>query len=331
MTKISNSTDELIQHFLLAENFPEFSKILKGVLPAHVKLIWGQKVIYKQFFESWQAAGFTILPNHYYSPIPDISSFRNLDLSKPLSLPALDFKDDDYLHTLTKLSKFKNEYADFANRNEPRTDGLWFSGGPFGRPDTDAAYSLVRSLKPSRIVEIGSGHSTLVLAEACQRNINDGSNVEFISIDPYPSDVIGLSPKGLSRHIKEPVENLPMSFFEELNANDVLFIDSSHVYRRGGDVEYEFFDIIPRLKPGVWIHVHDIFLPNHYPVDWVINEHIFWNEQYLLAAFLSFNSEFEMTLPLAYLSAKYPDFVMNIFPGMESKPYGGSFWFRRVS
>jgi hypothetical protein len=126
------------------------------------------------------------------------------------------------------------------------------------------------------------------------------------------------------------VEDVGVETFEQLQARDVLFIDSSHVVRIGGDVTYLFLEVLPRLQPGVVIHVHDIFFPGDYPRDWVVEQFRFWSEQYLLQAFLAFNSAFEVLLCNGYLQSKYAPVLRATF---ARSPWwgGGSFWMRRIA
>ncbi len=119
-----------------------------------------------------------------------------------------------------------------------------------------------------------------------------------------------------------------MKFFSQLQSGDILFIDSSHTVKIGGDVNYLFLEVLPRLKPGVIVHVHDIFLPFEYRRDWVLDEFRFWNEQYLLQAFLTFNSEFEVLLANYYLSSHHKEHLQAAFPDLPGW-IGGSFWMRR--
>lgn len=149
-----------------------------------------------------------------------------------------------------------------------------------------------------------------------------------MSIDPFSAKFEKLLEKGFpgfGRLIKKPVENIELSFFDELEANDILFIDSSHVIRLMGDVLFLYLEVIPRLKPGVIIHAHDILLPKHILKEWIFKRHWFWTEQYLLWAFLSFNTKYEILFSAQYMK-KYTGELQSIFPGYWA---GGSFWFRR--
>ncbi len=128
--------------------------------------------------------------------------------------------------------------------------------------------------------------------------------------------------------IQKKVEDVELEFFSQLQSGDILFIDSSHTVKIGGDVNYLFLEVLPRLRPGVIVHVHDIFFPFDYRRDWVLDEFRFWTEQYMLRAFLAFNSDFEVLLCNNYLAYRYLDHFKATFP---SSPWwgGGSFWMRR--
>jgi hypothetical protein len=130
--------------------------------------------------------------------------------------------------------------------------------------------------------------------------------------------------------LPKKVQEIPLSTFAKLERNDVLFIDSSHVLTIGSDVRYEYLDILPRVKPGVLVHCHDIFLPAEYPKEWVLDDHRFWNEQYLLQAFLTFNNEFEVLWAGSYMHLKHPDLLAAAIPSYrQEKCYPKSFWIRR--
>jgi hypothetical protein len=181
------------------------------------------------------------------------------------------------------------------------------------------------------VIEIGSGFSTLIAAEAAQANaLRDGHTTEITAIEPNPRDFLLERTAQRWELIRSPVEDVPMAVFAELQANDILFIDSSHVVRIGGDVVYEYLEVIPRLAPGVLVHVHDVFFPYDYPREWVMNMHRFWTEQYLLQAFLSFNSAFEILVSTSILHADHPERMREAFSSYPPGEYNpASFWMRR--
>jgi predicted O-methyltransferase YrrM len=179
---------------------------------------------------------------------------------------------------------------------------------------------MVRLLRPSRIVEIGSGWSTTVTAAA----IEDGElATKLTCIEPYPRDFLRSMGHVLTLR-EERVELTPPSVFAELEAGDLCFIDSSHVVKTGSDVVHELLEVVPRLADGVVVHVHDVFIPEDYPKGWVENG-FNWNEQYLLQAYLVGNTRAEVLLMNHYLAIRHPEAVRAAFGSME--PNGSSVWF----
>jgi hypothetical protein len=173
-------------------------------------------------------------------------------------------------------------------------------------------------------------------------NKADGVHTELVAVDPFPNAVLQKGFPGLSQVVPQKAEDLSLDFFADLNDGDVLFIDSTHTVKIGGDVTFLFLEVLPRLKPGVFVHIHDIFWPRHYPQKFVLESHYFWAEQYLLQAFLAFNDRFEILWCGNYLTEKYPEHLKEIFPllgGISEEEavskYGlhyssNSFWMRRV-
>jgi predicted O-methyltransferase YrrM len=155
---------------------------------------------------------------------------------------------------------------------------------------------MVRHFQPQLIIEVGSGFSTLVLSQAAAKNKNSA----LICVDPFPPEFLRKDIPALRSFVEAKVQDMDVEFFAQLAPGDILFIDTSHTVKIGGDVNYLFLEVLPRIKPGVLVHVHDIFLPFEYRRDWVMDEFRFWTEQYLLQAFLSFNSEFEVLMANYY-------------------------------
>jgi hypothetical protein len=184
---------------------------------------------------------------------------------------------------------------------------------------------MVRHLRPSRILEVGSGFSTRLSALAALKN----GNTELICVEPSPDEALQRGFAGVSTLIKERVQDVDAELFNQLGDGDVLFVDSSHVSTIGSDVNYLLLDVLPRLNAGVVVHFHDVYLPFEFRKDWVLEELRFWNEQYLLHAFLAFNHDFEVVFGNNYMEHEFPREMRNIFP---SSPWwgGGSFWIRRV-
>lgn len=155
---------------------------------------------------------------------------------------------------------------------------------------------------------------------------------KLIAVEPYPTDFLKKGFPGLSNLISKKVQEIPLSYFESLEAGDILFIDSSHVLKIGSDVQYLYLELIPRLKKGVIIHCHDIFLPNEYPMKFAIEEHWFWSEQYLLQAFLAFNESFKVLWAGQFMHLHHPELLENSFSSYDrmSKNSPGSLWMQKT-
>jgi len=255
--------------------------------------------------------GYHIRPIHYYEPLPDFQSITAEQITRRREFPGTDFRWDDQLSLLNSLVAYRDELSSL----DFNFDNDFFSGF-----DAAVYYSVIRHLKPQRIIEIGGGYSTQLANKALTAN---GSG-KLTCIEPYPERL-----NGAGRNvelIQKRVEEINADFFSSLTANDILFIDSSHTVKFGSDVCYEFLEILPRLASGVWVHVHDIFFPHDYPAEWLIKRRLALNEQYLLEAFLSFNEQFQVALSNYWLSLEHEESVMKLW---AAGPSASSFWIHR--
>jgi predicted O-methyltransferase YrrM len=291
----------------------------------------GRDRFLRRSFNIWQFLGFHVTPNHYYEPIPDTRRIPKSLWSQLSALPGVDMRDQAQVALLASLSAFRNEYAAFPLDRTGNMHDYYVNNRRFESVDGEVLYSLIRQLQPKRLVEVGSGASTLLSAKAVLRNSAEGHLCDFTSIDPYPPDELRHNLTGLSRLVVKPVQGVPLDVFTALEGGDVLFIDSSHVVRIGGDVLFEFLEVFPRLRKGVLIHIHDIFLPSEYPEKWVFKEKRFWSEQYLLQAFLSFNDAFEVVWASSYMHLRHPEMLEEAFPSYRrDRRWPGSFWMRKI-
>jgi hypothetical protein len=154
-------------------------------------------------------------------------------------------------------------------------------------------------------------------------------SIALTFIDPDPSTVRALlKPDDRAEIIAAPLQDVPLARFDDLEANDILFVDSTHVAKTGSDVNRILFDILPRLKPGVHIHFHDMFYPFEYPKEWVYEGRA-WNEDYFVRAFLEFNDAFEIVLFGTYLIRFHRDWFARHMPLCLENP-GGALWMKRV-
>jgi len=296
------------------------SNFIASIMPLFVN---GGKL--RDVFPVWEQHGFHVTPVHFYQPIPDTRSLPETLWNRPSKLVGIDMNEALQLDLLRKeFPKFRDEYNQLPATPSGETPRFYLNNGLFGGTDALVAYCMVRHFQPRLIIETGSGLSSLLLCEAATKN--NGANL--ICIEPFPQKFLKEGFPGLNQLIEKKVQDVDLEFFSQLQSGDILFIDSSHTVKIGGDVNYLFLEVLPRLKPGVIVHVHDIFLPFDYRRDWVMEEFRFWTEQYLLQAFLTFNSEFEVLMANSYLSYYYEADLKATFPTLNSW-IGGSFWMRR--
>jgi hypothetical protein len=257
-----------------------------------------RKPPFRQFaarlFRVGQKLGINITPKHFYWPIPDLELLSHKDWTTRSLSDGVALQLDEQLRMLEgSLLPFCQE-CDFPEQPSGCDHEFHFNNGFFERVDAEIAYAMVRYLRPRRIVEIGSGQTTRLLAAALDRNAAEGWRGELVAIEPYPDALLRRGFPGLSHLATQKVQQVPMEVFTRLEDRDILFIDSSHVVAVDSDVIHEYLRILPKLKQGVVIHSHDIFMPADYPQKFVMTNLCFWSEQYLLEAFLSYNRAFEV-------------------------------------
>jgi hypothetical protein len=266
-------------------------------------------------------------------PIPDTRTLTDDLWDKKSEMVGIEFNDNAQLKLLKSFKdNFRSEYDNFPLEKTDIPHQYYVNNRDYGAVDGEILYSMIRHFKPNLIIEIGSGHSTYLSAQAVlKNNESDGHEGNLIAIEPYPRGVLAEGFPGLTKFIQKNVQEVELEFFRELNKNDILFIDSSHVLKIGGDVQYEYLEILPGLNPGVIVHIHDIFLPGEYPEYWVKDMFRFWNEQYLLQAFLSFNEHFEVLFANNYINQNYPEKYEESFKNYNSlKTNPGGFWIRKT-
>jgi methyltransferase family protein len=287
-----------------------------------------------RYFDLWQARGFHVTPVHFYQPVPDTRTLRDSLWTERGETPGVDFREADQVDLLRSLAAdYRSEYERLPREPEGAPYDFYLNNGGFRSVDAEILYCMIRRFKRRRMIEIGSGLSTCLAAGAILKNSDEASSTpcRFTAVDPYPAAIVRDGIPGLSELLATEVQDVPICSFLELEQDDILFIDSSHVLRIGSDVQYECLEILPRLRPGVLVHVHDIFLPAEYPRGWVLGQKRFWTEQYLLQAFLAFNEVFRVLLAASYLHLRRPDVLESAFPSYDrSVEWPGSFWMRRV-
>jgi len=281
---------------------------------------------YIKYFPFWEKNGFHITPNHFYQPIPDTRTLKNELWDRESELAGIDMNIDLQLDLLRNVfPRYSKEYNKFPHQKTNIPHEFYFNNDMFDGIDALVLYCMVRHFKPKMIIEVGSGYSTFISAKASLRN----RNTKLVCIEPYPNEILKQGFPGLTEFITKKVEDVDLDFFSRLESGDILFIDTSHVIKIGGDVNFLYLEVIPRLKKGVIVHIHDIFFPKEYPKSWVSGEYRFWTEQYILQAFLAFNSAFKILFCNSYMGLKYPSEMKSTFPHSPWWLHGGSIWIRK--
>lgn len=296
----------------------------------------------KRFFSLWEKRGYHITPVHFYEPIPDTRQFGEDILSRMSEMPGVDLNIEGQTALLDRFaSAYRAEYERFPSKPTGRAEDFYFGNMLFETVDAEILYCMIREFKPRRLIEIGSGFSTRVSVAAIRKNktLDPGYECEITCVEPNPRAEIRQGLGGLIRLVESRAQDLPVEFFADLEENDILFIDSSHIVSVGSDVCFEYLEVLPRLRKGVIVHVHDILLPRQYVEHWHTMK-MFWNEQFLLQAFLAFNSSFEVIWAGNYMHAHHSDLLAHAFPSYTAlmkaddprRPIQGhkSFWMRRV-
>jgi hypothetical protein len=257
-------------------------------------------------------------PGHYYSPIPDMgeieSRHEQLFDRRRREVPGIDLREADQLQWL-EACRDSLEEAPRRWRRFKANNGFFSDG------DACIAAAMVRHVHPAHVIEVGSGFSSAAMLDANESWL--GGTSRFTFIEPYPERLLGVLGAQASEHevIVDQVQNVPVSRFQALRANDILFIDSSHVAKIGSDVNYLVAEVLPALASGVIVHVHDIFWPFEYQQRFV-RDGWAWNEAYVLRAFLQFNARFEIVYFADFIAQCHPERIM---PAMRDV---SSLWLR---
>ena len=306
----------------------DWSRATKQELQAHLRSLLAQVG-----FRRLQQAGFHVQGNDYYSPLNDVDFLEaNPDLwvNPPLTPPAINWRLDEQLAAARELAPFVSELADVPA--EPAGDCSRFAwkNNFWENADALVQYGLVRARKPKRYVEIGCGWSSLLLKRALERNRAEGHDCAVTLIEPYPNPAIFRHlPSTWTIH-RKMIQRADPAIYDQLEAGDVLFYDGSHCAKVGSDVNWFFFHVLPRLKPGVLIHIHDISLPHEYPKPWIFDRGQTWNEQYVLQAFLMHNDAYRITLANRFIFLHRQTELERLY-GKIQPVYGSSFWMEKVS
>jgi hypothetical protein len=272
-------------------------------------------------------------PGHYYSPIPDEQTalmIAERSRDKLFNLKGIDLREESQIKLFDDLVPYMKESS---FRNEQKIEGHRFynKNGAYGYSDALILEAMIRHLKPTRIIEAGSGFSSALMMDVNEKYFDRQIHLEFI--EPFPERLLSFLTTDDKKRVGLNVcglQTIDLSLFQSLEKNDILFIDSTHVAKAGSDLLFLFFEILPVLKSGVYIHFHDIFnnfeyMAFHY--QW--SKGFAWNENYFLRSFLMYNTAFEIVLFSNFLDTKYKDLIEQTMPDY---PFftGAQFWMKKL-
>lgn len=267
---------------------------------------------------------------HFYSPIPekeDILCHLKSNKETKTELPGINLNKDEQLILLNEYTQFYDELPFAENKNT--NCRYYYNNKFFGPTDAIFLYSFLKKFTPKKIIEIGSGFSSAVILDTVDQFYPTDADITFI--DPFADRLKSLLREKDNNRvevIEKRVQDVSIKNLTSLEQGDFLFIDSSHVVKCGSDLQFLMFEILPILSPGVFVHFHDIFFPFEYPLDWVTDGR-YWNENYFLRAFLTFNSKWDILFFNNYVSEIFSDIIRDKMPKCVGKS-GGSIYIQRT-
>jgi predicted O-methyltransferase YrrM len=299
----------------------------KGLDPREVLM----RVLKSPGYAAAQGVHLAYPPGHYYSPVvnPELAvKHAPLDPNLPPSeLKGLRYPAEAMAGFWAEHAKLLEATSFPLHKDDTRR---YYTENPI-YPVGDAAIlrAIILKARPSRIIEIGSGMSTACMLDT----LEEGRLQSAITcIEPYPQRLYASLQEGDRARltvIERPVQEVPLETFAALGAGDILFIDSTHVMKTGSDVNYELFEILPSLKPGVLIHFHDLHYPFEYPKGWVVDKNFSWNEIYAVRAFLMYNEAFEILFHGSFFVRRNQELVRRTYAPLLRNA-GGSLWIRKI-
>lgn len=271
-------------------------------------------------------------PGHFYSPITDPAEAEmHIEKSASSDLLVHGVSIDDQLMQLNwDILSAAAEDIPFTD-HEVDEHRYYYYNDQFSYGDACIYYAYLKALRPRRVVEIGSGYTSALALDTINMHRDlSGPDTQLTFVEPYPQRLKGLMREEDNARvtlIEDKVQHVDLEIFESLQANDILFIDSSHVAKTGSDVCFEIFEILPRLRPGVFVAIHDMFYPFEYSKRWAVDESRSWNEVYLIRALLMYSNKFSIEFFNHYFALKFPDLAYAKCPTFMQN-CGGSLWLK---
>ncbi len=269
-------------------------------------------------------------PGHFYSPVVDPSRLagRAAELFREeRPLPGIDLNE---AAQCALAEQMREPYRRLRFSAEKSADARYFHrNGNFGCADAVTLACLLQILRPRAMIEVGCGYSSALTLDIMERCLDWQTSLTFI--EPFPdllNSLISMSDRNRVEIIASPVQTVPLTVFDRLAEGDILFIDSTHIVKTGSDVLYHFHEVLPRLRPGVIIHIHDIFYPFEYPREWVMEMNLSWNELYYVRAFLTNNPEYEIVFFNDFMGKRHVELMRDVAP-LFLEMGGSSLWLRK--
>jgi len=286
------------------------------------QLVWAKMAVRRDL----ENTGVKVVPCNFYSSVPSITeienSFEYSSVQPPYAASPVFGLPETSRDLLETLTGYSSEFQPAEEGSEESPVGFFWKNSQFSYSDAMSYFAFLRHLKPKRVVEIGAGFSTLVAMDAIAKN----GTGEITCVEPFPRAFLEKTDKILLK--KMPAQEITVEWLNSyLCDGDVLFIDSTHTVKTGSDCLHIYLRLLPYLKHDVYVHAHDIYLPFGMPKDWLLDQHIYWTEQYLLLAFLLDNPKTEFLFGSSYHKWANEKLLSEFMHG-RAMPGGGSFWFR---
>ena len=270
-------------------------------------------------------------PGHFYSPIVDVAELLDREAGgypRELADSVINFRDSEQVALAQKfatlhplISMVKDKHPDFRYH---------YINSAYGAGDAFVLAAMMMTLRPARIIEVGSGYSSAMMLDINEKHLAWGCEQTFV--EPYPAlleSLISADDRSRVNIIASPVQNVPLEIYDKLQENDILFIDNTHIVKTGSDVLHHFEKVLPRLRSGVIIHIHDIFDGFEYPREWIFEDNRSWNELYYVRAFLTHNGKYEVLFFNDYMAKRHADLMVALTPNFMLNG-GGSIWLRKM-
>lgn len=269
--------------------------------------------------------GYHLVPATYYSPIPDLDELPESIWAQPDGMAGIDWDLDAQMALIEdELAPYMTEF-DAPLHQIPGRPGFYFKNGLFASLDADVLYAMVRRHQPQRVIEIGAGYSTLVAEMAAERNREEGFPLMHEVFDPFPSDALGKIRDQIELY-PVPATEIDLTRFDDLGPGDILFVDTTHTVKPGGEVVHLLLGALPRLPPGVIVHIHDFYRPYEYPSALMRVFGSYWQEHYLVQAFLAFNREFRILCANHALGRLRRERIRELVPRLDQYDEPSSLW-----